>query len=126
METPKTILIVDDEPDILDYIEALFQDGGYRTIVALDGAEALKKAKIEKPDLITLDITMPKESGVRMYRDLVEQEETKDIPVIIVTGVSKEFKQFIYGRKNLKPPAAYFEKPIDQEKLVVKITELIS
>ena len=68
---------------------------------------------------------MPQESGVRMYKDLLKEDDIKDIPVIIVTGVSKDFKQFIYGRKNLKPPTAYFEKPIDKEKLIKKISELI-
>ena len=121
----KKILIVDDEPDVTTYLVTLYEDNGFETITAENGKEAFEKAKSEKPDLITLDITMPKESGVRCYRDLGEDPDTKDIPVIIITGVTLEFKKFIESRKQVNPPPAYFEKPVDREKLLDKTKELL-
>jgi len=122
---PKKILVVDDEPDLLNFLGAFLQDNGFDVIFASDGKECLKKAKEEQPDLITLDITMPEESGVRAFRNIQEDEQTKDIPVIIVTGVTSEFKKFIHTRKVVKPPAAYMEKPVDTSALLAKINEIL-
>ncbi|MDP8205095.1 MAG: response regulator [Candidatus Electryonea clarkiae] len=122
----KTILVVDDEEDVRVYFTTLFQDNGYDTIAASDGAEAQKAAHEHKPDLITLDITMPEESGLRAYRNLVENEATRDIPIIIITGISIEFKKFIHRGKQVPPPAGYFEKPVETKDLIAKVEELLA
>jgi len=119
------ILIVDDEQDIITYLDTLFKDNGYEVYTAENGVEAVSKAKSYKPDLITLDITMPEESGVKAFRELQENNETKNIPVIIISGVDPEFKKFISSRKQVSPPAAYFEKPIDRDELMIKVKELL-
>ncbi len=124
-DNKRKILIVDDEPDVVAYIKTLLQDHGMETLVASDGAQGYEMAKSENPDLVTLDITMPVESGVRMYRDMRENEETANIPVIIVTGIDKNFKTFIESRKNLVPPDAYFEKPIDKDEFINRINQLL-
>ena len=124
-DTPKKILIIDDEPDMLDYLGSVLKDNGFDIETATNGKEGFEKAKTVKPDLITLDITMPEESGVKAFRNFQENPETKDIPVIIITGVSKDFKKFIHSRKAVKPPSAYIEKPIETEELISKIKELI-
>ncbi len=121
----KKILVVDDEPDVVRYICSLLEDNGFDTITAKDGREGLEQAKNAKPDLISLDITMPKESGVRMLRNLSEDPDTNHIPVILVTGVDFAFKKFIEQRKQVIPPKAYFEKPIDKEEFIKKIGELL-
>jgi CheY-like chemotaxis protein len=121
----RKILIVDDEPDIVTYLTTLLEDNGFTTIAAVDGREAFASAKSEKPDLITLDISMPEESGVKAYRQLQGDPVTKDIPIIIVTGISADFERFIRSRKQVDPPAAYFEKPIDPEKLLKTIREIL-
>ncbi|TAL69318.1 MAG: response regulator [Bacteroidetes bacterium] len=121
----KKILIVDDEPDVLTYLTILFQDNGYDVISAVNGKECFEKAKNDKPALITLDITMPEESGVRAFRELQDDSVTANIPVVIITGISSEFKQFISTRRQVKPPVAYFEKPIDRELLITKVKELV-
>jgi CheY-like chemotaxis protein len=117
-EEKKTVLVIDDEPDTVVYISSLLEDNGYATIAAKDGAEALEKVKGGRPDLITLDITMPEKSGVRFYRDIKESEEWKDIPIIIITGISKDFEKFISTRRQVPPPEGYLSKPIDQEELL--------
>ena len=122
----RKILIVDDEPDVVTYLTTLLEDNGFATITAVDGREAFATAKSDKPDLITLDISMPEESGVKAYRQLQGDAITKDIPIIIVTGISADFERFIRSRKQVDPPAAYFEKPIDPEKFLKTIGEILS
>lgn len=124
-ESPKRILVVDDEPDTVTFLTTFLQDNGFEVTSAYDGKQCLKKAKEEQPDLITLDITMPEESGVRAFRNIRETEETKDIPVIIITGVSTDFKKFIHTRKHIQAPEGYMEKPIDQSELLAKINEIL-
>jgi CheY-like chemotaxis protein len=126
MAEGKLILVVDDEADVTSYLTSLLEDSGYQTVSANDGAEGFKLAREKQPALITLDITMPEESGVKMFRNLQDTEETSKIPVIIVTGVSSEFKQFIESRKQVHPPEAYFEKPIDKDEFISKVKELLS
>ena len=124
--TGKMILIVEDEPDVSAYLKAFFEDNGFKVITAANGKEGFEKAKAGSPDLITLDITMPEESGVRMFREVQADEATAAIPVVIITGVSHEFKRFIETRRQVHPPDAYFEKPIDREELLAKVNEILS
>lgn len=126
MDQERTILVVEDEPDVAAYLKAFFEDNGFRALTAANGKEGFELAKKERPDLITLDITMPEESGVRMFRDVQADPETSSIPVIIITGISHDFKRFIESRKRLRPPDGYFEKPIDREALLAKVNELLS
>jgi CheY-like chemotaxis protein len=125
METQKTILVVEDETDQIAYLCALFQDQGFAVITATNGKDGFEKAKSKHPDLITLDISMPGESGVRMFRDIQGDPVTAGIPVIIITGITHEFKRFIETRKQVHPPEGYFDKPLDREKLLAKINELL-
>ena len=118
-------MIVDDEPDVVSYLTVFLEDHGFRILTAADGREGFKKAKSERPDLITLDISMPGESGVRMYRNLQEDRETARIPVVIITGISRDFKHFIETRKQVRRPEAYLEKPIDREQLLATIQGLL-
>jgi CheY-like chemotaxis protein len=122
----KKILIIDDEEDVITYLSTLFSDNGYEVTSANDGKVGVQKAITENPDLITLDISMPEESGVRSLRDLQSHEVTKNTPVIIVTGVSTDIKKFIESRKQVHAPEGFFEKPIDRDKLLEKVKELIS
>ncbi|RKY98252.1 MAG: response regulator [Ignavibacteriae bacterium] len=122
----KKILIIDDEEDVRTYLSTFFSDNGLNAISAVDGKEGVQKAAAEKPDLITLDVSMPEESGVKALRDLQSNEVTKNIPVIIVTGVSTDIKRFIESRKQVHPPEGFFEKPIDRDKLLEKVKELLN
>jgi len=122
----KKILIIDDEEDVRTYLSTFFSDNGLSAISAVDGKEGVQKAVAEKPDLITLDVSMPEESGVKALRDLQSNEATKNIPVIIVTGVSTDIKRFIESRKQVHPPEGFFEKPIDRDKLLKKVKELLN
>ncbi len=124
-EVTKTVLVVDDDPDARDFFITVLEDNGYATVSARDGNEALKRLEEGMPDLVTLDITMPEKSGVGVYRKLRETEEYKGIPVIIITGVSGDFKQFISTRRQVPPPEGYLSKPVEAEELMAKVKELL-
>ena len=120
----RTILIVDDEPDVRTYLSTLFEDSGYATVMAQDGNEALSRVKEKAPDLVTLDITMPNKSGVKFYREMKESAEWRKVPIVIVTGVSGEFKTFISTRKQVPPPEGYLSKPIDKTEILKLVKKL--
>ncbi len=124
MAERKRILIVDDEEDILMYLSTLLQDHGYETRMAKDGVEAWKKVEEAAPDLITLDISMPEKSGIRFYRDLKTNDRLKGIPIIIVTGVSDDFKKFISSRHQVPAPEGFISKPIDREEILKTVERL--
>ncbi|MFC1574929.1 response regulator [Gemmatimonadota bacterium] len=121
----KMILVVDDDPDAVDFFITVLEDNGYATVSAQDGNEALKRLEEGIPDLVTLDITMPEKSGVGVYRKLKETDQYKDIPVIIITGVSDDFKQFISTRRQVPPPEGYLSKPVEPEQLTKLVAELL-
>jgi DNA-binding response OmpR family regulator len=125
MADAKKILIVEDEEHQRTWLTAFFEDNGYETVTAEDGEAGFEKAKGGGIDLITLDITMDRQSGVKMFRNLQESPETEAIPVIMITGMAREFKTFIQRTKQVKDPAGYFEKPVDRDALLAKVKELI-
>ncbi len=122
----KTILIVDDEPDVVAYLTMFFEDNGYDVITASNGREGFEFAATKDPDLISLDITMPEESGFRMYQNLKETPSTKHIPVVIITGTPGEFTQFSSLYLSVDSPSAYFEKPVDRDQLLEKIKIILN
>ncbi len=106
----KKILVIDDDPVIVKYLVNLFEDNGYATCTASSSMEGLDVVKKEKPDLITLDLQMPKEWGPRFYRKLRKDKELKDTPVIVITGID--------GDHAVKDAVAYLAKPFDPDKLL--------
>lgn len=126
MADKKTILIIDDEPDTLTYFSSLLGDNGYATMTAENGQEALARVKEAAPDLITLDVTMPEKSGVRCYRELREHDAWRDIPVIMITGISEDFRTFISSRKHVPPPDGYLAKPVDEAELLAMVRTLLA
>jgi len=126
MNQKKKILIVDDELDVATYLEALFQDNGYDTMVAYDGAKAFDLARAEKPDLITLDITMPVQSGIRTYRNYKRDAALQKIPVLILTAIDESMSGFFEKLKGLPDPEGFLSKPVDSEELLRKVAELLS
>jgi CheY-like chemotaxis protein len=121
----KTILVVDDEPDVVTYLSTVLKDAGYETLEAANGDEAMEQIRKGHPDLITLDITMPEMTGVKTYRQLKEDEALRRVPVIIVTGVTHDFKQFISSRAQVPAPEGYLEKPVKPEDLLAEVKRLV-
>jgi CheY-like chemotaxis protein len=125
-EGSKKILVVDDEPDTRTFLTTVLEDNGYRTEQVADGEQAIEAIEKDPPDLITLDISMPEKSGVSVYRRVKESGSYKDIPVIIITGISNDFKRFISTRRQVPPPDGYISKPVDHEEFLRLVGELLS
>ena len=119
----RKILVIDDEPDFVIFLQTLLEDNGFEVVTAADGATGLAKAKAEKPDLITLDISMPGKSGVQIYRDIRSNPETEDIPVFIVTGVV-DFRQLMY-QKSVQAPEGFLNKPIDNDVFLMTVNKIL-
>lgn len=119
---PKRILLVDDEPAIVRVIESRLKANGYEVITADDGQEALNKARAEKPDLIILDVMLPKMDGFRVAQLLKLDDQYKHIPIIILTARVHEEDQKIGFATGAE---AYLTKPFRSEVIVSKIEELL-
>lgn len=125
MKKKSTILLVDDEPDVLVYLTVLLEDHGYDILTASDGQEALDIVMQVKPDLISLDLSMPHHTGLTTYAALRENEKTRNIPVIILTGVGTDFRKMLESQPDLAAPDGFFEKPIDREQYITAIEKLV-
>jgi CheY-like chemotaxis protein len=127
----KKILIVDDEPGVVAYLEMLLQDNGYETISAANGEQARQQVEQGKPDLITLDISMPESSGVRFFKELREDASFQSLPVIVVTAVTGYggdpygYLKFMQKQDAIPKPDAFFPKPIEKDKFLDKVRELL-
>lgn len=122
----KTVLVVDDEEDVRSFLTTALTEAGFNVATATDGFEALEAVKKNAPDLISLDLVMPKRSGVKFYRDLQKNKTWATIPVIIVTGHARDD----LGRADLKEltmsgPGIYLEKPIKPDNYIAAIKGLL-
>ena len=123
----KTVLIVEDELDMRIFISTLLETSGYKPVMTRDGKEGLIKARDFLPDLIILDVMMPGEGGVQMYRQLKMDQTLKAIPVIMLSAVAQKtfshYLNMVNARlgKPIPKPEAYIEKPPEAEDLL-KIT----
>lgn len=102
----KKVLIIDDEEDVRFFLRTVLVKAGYEVVTASNGREGLEAAQQEHPDLVTLDLLMPRRSGADFHRALAEDPSLKDTPVIVISGLP--------GRAlAVRDPIAVFDKPID-------------
>jgi CheY-like chemotaxis protein len=113
----KKILAVDDEPSICRLVETALKGRGYEVVVAHDGQEALDKTALEHPDLIVLDIMMPKMDGREARRRLAENPKTKAIPVLFVSAVGDLDSQLDALEENPEVVTEYATKPFNPKEL---------
>jgi CheY-like chemotaxis protein len=118
-EKQKKILIIDDDPIVVKYLEAVFSDNGYETCTATSTMEGLDVVRKEKPDLITLDLEMPGEWGPRFYRKMSQDPELKNTPVIVISGLSGH--EYAIGKA-----VATLTKPFDREELLKIVRETLA
>ncbi|RLB37383.1 MAG: response regulator [Deltaproteobacteria bacterium] len=131
----KRILIIDDDPDVVVFLSTLLQDHGYQTLEAADGQEGLEITKAERPDLILMDLMMPQKSGISLLSELRQDEKLKNIPIVMVTGVSGEtgidleafFQRATQSNTDTQilKPDGYVEKPVDPDKLIKIVKDLL-
>jgi len=128
----KKVLVVEDEMDMRIFLQTLLETSGYRPIVALNGEEGEKKAISERPDLILLDVMMPREGGIKLFRKLKTDPSLSQIPVVVISAISK--KTFLHSQKTLDSyrgqsipePEGYIEKPPDADELLQEIEKALS
>lgn len=119
----KKILIVDDEAHIVELVRVCLEDSDYEIVEAYDGAEALNKARQEKPDLILLDIMLPKMDGYEVCKNLKHSEDTRHIPVVMLTAKGQEVDKV----KGFQSGAdAYMTKPFSPLRLLTELEEKLS
>ena len=128
----KKVLVVDDDPDVRLFSVTVLEENGYTPLEASNGEEGLKKIKEDKPDLVILDILMPRQSGIRLYRELKTDKALKNIKIIILSGIAK--KTFLrsqkalteFGGEEVPEPEIYLEKPVEPEVLAENIKKILS
>jgi len=127
----KIVLAVDDEVQARDFVSTVLEENGYTPILAENGEEAMEIMRQNKPDLVILDIMMPKQSGIKMYRELKSAESLRDIPVIIYSGLPRRTLLRALAAltessgESVPDPDAYLEKPVTPEHLAATIKKIL-
>jgi CheY-like chemotaxis protein len=125
-EKRKRVLVVDDEADVRDYLQAALEDAGFLVETAGDGLEALDSIKRQAPDLISLDLVMPRHSGAKLYHDLQKDKSLARIPVLIITGHARdELGRADFAEMTMSGPGIYLEKPVRPASYVAAVRKLL-
>jgi CheY-like chemotaxis protein len=119
------VLIVDDEPDIITYLTTWFEDKGHQALRASDGRQGMQAIVDENPDLVLLDLKMPRQTGIQLYRNLRKTEKFRNLPVIFVTGMNM-YQIFGEECESLPLPQASIDKPIDLTLLEEEINKIFN
>jgi twitching motility two-component system response regulator PilH len=127
----KRVLVVDDEMDVRTFITTLLDSNGYKAVVAENGEQGWQKFQEKKPDLVTLDVMRPKESGIKMYRNIKTDPKFSSVPVLVISGLAR--KTFLHSQKvldqfkgqSVPEPEGYIEKPPEPEELLGEIKRII-
>ncbi|MBU0464504.1 MAG: response regulator [Proteobacteria bacterium] len=127
----KKVLVIDDDQDVRSFVVTVLEENQYIPLVAKDGVEGLEMIEKEHPDLVILDVLMPRGSGIRLYRKLKTDEKLEKIPVIMFTGIA--LRSFLKSQKVLDEfkggevpkPDIYLEKPVEPEELLAAIKKKI-
>ena len=118
----KKVVIIDDEKDVVTYLAAMLLDNDYEVHTATNGKAGFDLVKQLKPDLVCLDILMPGETGVSLFRKIRSSAGLKKIPVIIISGMS--FGDEV-GNGDLRPPEHYMEKPVRPDQFLETVRSVI-
>ena len=123
------ILIIDDDPDIVEAMKIVLESKDHRVSIAKNGEEGLKKAKLDKPDLIILDVMMETMGkGFEVAKELRKSQGHKDIPILMLTAIKEstglDFKTEA-GDKDWLPVDEYLEKPLKPQELILKVEALL-
>jgi len=122
MEGQKKILIVDDEEDIQKLLKIRLEQEGFTIVIAGDGEKGIKVAELEMPDLIILDIMMPKIDGYSCLKEIRRTQKTKDIPILMMSGKEEEKVRDLFAFQKI---SGYLEKPFELDNLVAKAKEIL-
>lgn len=127
----KKVLVVDDDQDVRSFVVTVLEENGYTPLVAKDGVEGMEVIDKKSPDLVILDVLMPRGSGIRLYHKLKTDDTYKNLPVIMFTGIA--LRSFLksqkalnkFGGKQVPEPDIYLEKPVEPEELAAAVKKKI-
>jgi two-component system alkaline phosphatase synthesis response regulator PhoP len=124
----KKILVVDDEPDLVEAVAIILESKGYTVVKAYGGVEGLKKARAENPDLIVLDVMMPDKDGYAVCKELKADANYRSIPILLLTAVISNIPTSKYTQEmGLETEADDFVvKPVEPQELVKRVERLLS
>ncbi|MBU0699201.1 MAG: response regulator [Pseudomonadota bacterium] len=126
----KRVMVVDDEPDVRNFLAACLEDAGFKVETAVDGLDALEKVETFIPDLMTLDMVMPRMSGVKVLRTLRKNKKWANLPIIVITAHARDemgsdqIEDFMAMTSKVRP-RIILEKPISPANLVKTICEIL-
>ncbi len=127
----KKILVVDDEDQVREYVSTVLEENDYIPVIAANGEEAMEMIKKDKPDMVIMDILMPQQSGIKMYRELKAADFLKDIPVVVYSGIARrtflrtQAARAEMGGRRVPEPDAYVEKPAKPDHLAAIIKKVL-
>jgi two-component system alkaline phosphatase synthesis response regulator PhoP len=124
----KKILVIDDDPDLVEATSMILKSRHYDVVAAYGGIEGLEKAKTEKPDLIVLDVMMPDKDGYTLCKELKADPVLNAIPVLLLTAVVSHISTTRFSHQMGMETEAddYMDKPVDPAELVKRIEVLLS
>jgi CheY-like chemotaxis protein len=148
----KKVLMIDDDPNTVKYLSVVLEENGYEVAAAYDGREGLEKIKEIHPDLVVLDVMMPKKTGFTLFRQLRKEEEFKDLPILMLTGVAgvledyddeadaagTTLRPFDSLRENLRSmiqkmrseglikPDMFMDKPVEPDEFIERVEKLLN
>ena len=125
------VLVVDDEPDFAALLRSFLSKAGYSVATAHNSDDALAQARAHRPDVISLDICMPRKSGVMFYRKLMEDQAFHNVPVVVVTAVTRDREMTNLIKRllepdELPPPRAYLEKTVERPHYLETIQQALA
>lgn len=128
MNQPKKIFVVDDDPDLVMMIASMLVSSGYAVNRAYDGVECMEKVRSISPDLILLDVMMPRKDGYQVCKELKADEELRCIPVILLTAVVDHIPTTTFSHRDGMENEAedFIDKPFRPEELLQRIRQLLN
>ncbi len=122
------ILVIDDDPDLVEALKIILKTGSYKVVSAFDGEEGLKKAKEENPHLIILDLLLPKGDGDALCRELKGDSRYADIPILVLTAVAEKVDTKLFPEHKISslPADDYVDKPVEPQDLLDRVKKLLA
>jgi DNA-binding response OmpR family regulator len=122
------ILVIDDDPDLVEALRIILETKSYGVVSAFDGEKGLEKVKEENPDLIILDLLLPKEDGAVLCRELKSNPRYTDIPILILTAMAEKLDPKVFPEHKISslPADDYVDKPIQPGDLLARVNKLLA
>jgi len=127
-DRPPRVAVIDDEEDVLAFLEIVFQDRGYEVLALSQSTGAVALLAEFRPDLVCLDLLMPEQMGVSLFAELRSRPELREVPVIVLSGITERdgMASIAWERGLGPPPAAYLEKPLDIARVIATVARLLA